>query len=1330
MNNDKFIPLPHLSHVRMRQLVTILILLTQQAVSWAANGDYFKVKTIEGVEMQFNVISESAKTCQVRAQYYSAISINTKGTVTIPESANGYKVITIGRQAFTDCKFITEVSIPGTVTSIEDEAFNRCYELTSLVIPKSVKTIGSSTNSFMNIIKDCGKLSSLSVESGNTVFESPNNCNAIIEKSTKTLIVGCASTVIPSSVQTIGHSAFSGCSGLKSINIPYGVTKIEVSAFMNCTGLETVTLPNSLTWLDQHSFTGCSSLQSITIPKSVSTYIGVNALSNCSKLKNIIVESGNSRYDSRDNCNAIIETRKNSLIIGCGNSTIPSTVTSISFNAFNNCKSLESLVIPSSVTNIDKQAFSNSGLKYLKIMNGLTTLNSEVFYTCHNLRSVELPASISSIDNSAFYNCDSLETITVSSDNPVYDSRNNCNAVIETATNTLVLGTKNTVIPNSVTTIGYYAFTYSTMESMTIPENVTKIDTWGFAFCYRLKKLIFKGDIPKEIGASCFSGVGMQTPCIMIVPSEYLDNYSSAFKDNKFYGGTFTLQTPAQPVCFAEYFINNDPGIGKANSVYAKEGNIDFNLSTDEMKIGVNIVGFRPAYQNEENEITYGSTHYQYVYRHAANGQRDIERIEYFWDEDPGKGNGTAIPFNIDGENALVQSNINYQGLYGSHVLNVRAMSHGVWSTLYQQAVILPIGILSGEIVLDPNVTENADEGIFGTLSSLLGALSTRGFDIGLNVNVADATYNFMVTEQSIAVVQALYQYLIKMNFYISMKAPNSATFNFIIPEDFMYAHQEELPQIAAAVQAMFSHIVTENISVLINGQVYQYDGFQVEPNDLLALKNIYNRLNGENWTEKKWSFLSNGRDAAEFPGVEFNAQGRVTSINLYNNNLSGVLNGEWHLEMPYLTYLNLSYNDIEGDLSPFLRYTTGLKSLYMTNNCMTEISDTLPGSLTTINLKYQFKTGYSNSELKEKFLEKQQARRFYISNKQQLDIPSLFTYNHKYMDHSTTPTVYLLDRTSNHNSFAYYTNQYGFAWKSSEEYTDVQDARYLVELSGGTGISDNSVIPMNVRYVEGDANMSGATDVLDVQHTLNRILGSVWNFNYSAANTYTDKTINVQDIVCTVNIILAQEQSTVAGSRGEQAVNTPEAWLYTSNGQLLLAASKEVGAIDVELSGVSTSQVSLLLNHSHFQMIGRNTEQGARFIIFSPTGQAIPAGELNSLLRLSSHAEIITAKIADITADEVSVALGSEPTSIGQVRDGMMTARFQGNQLFINAASEMNNVGLRLTSTSGAVVFSTVLGHVVRGETTLNINVVPGVYILELSNAGGARKIVKLIKR
>ena len=127
----------------------------------------------------------------------------------------------------------------------------------------------------------------------------------------------------------------------------------------------------------------------------------------------IIVAEGNPVYDSRNNCNAIIETATNKLVYGCKNTVIPSSVTSIGSSAFSGCSGLTSISIPSSVT---------------------------------------------SIGSGAFYGCSGLTTITVDADNPVYDSRNNCNAIIQTTTNRLISGCKNTVIPSSVTSIGNYAF--------------------------------------------------------------------------------------------------------------------------------------------------------------------------------------------------------------------------------------------------------------------------------------------------------------------------------------------------------------------------------------------------------------------------------------------------------------------------------------------------------------------------------------------------------------------------------------------------------------------------------------------------------------------------------------------------------------------------------------------------------------------------------------------------------------------------------------------------------------------------------------------------------
>jgi len=818
-----------------------------------------------------------------------------------------------------------------------------------------------------------------------------------------------------------------------------------------------------------------------------------------------------------------------------------------------------------------------------------------------------------------------------------------------------------------------------------------------------------------------------------------------------------------------EYFLNSDPGVGKAKRVNATGDEVSFDIDRSEMREGINILGLRIISQNSETGITYSPTRYQYVYRRAADGIRDIERIEYFWDTDPGKGNGKAIVFVKDGENAIIDgATIDYRGLYGTHILNVRALSHGVWSTLYQQAVILPAGILSGDLTLDPSVEEDTDEGLFSQLATLLGALSTRGFSIGLNVNVTDAVYNVNITDDMVAVVQGLYSILVEKNFYISMKAQKSATFNFFMPEEFIYAHQQELPQIVAAVQALFSHIVTENISVLINGQTYKYDGFQVDPNDMMALHNLYNRLNGENWTQKKWTFLSNGRDKSEMPGVTFSDAGRVRGIDLKNNNLQGQI-GSWELMLPELLTLDLSRNRLTGDVGPFASELTKLQSLDMSYNRLTEVSVPLPKTIGTLNLQSQYRIEddeygvYNVDEPFDDAVYKLWPVRVYVSKKQTVKMPTLFTYNHKNQDYSSSYGIRLFSDGKRVDAawVQRSSDTYAFNYTSNYDYAYQQDALWV--MAPMYGDAAHSAYPIATRFFMGDADMSGVTDVLDVQHTLNYILATATPFNYSAANTYSDQTINVQDIVCTVNIVLEPKTSSTTISTGTVGVpedtsveatitvpttepsgevvidhfsritsfDNPSTWLFTRNGQLLIASTEEVGAIGIELSGVTTSQVSLLLNHSRFQLMGRDTDNGSRFVIFSPTGDPIPAGETLSLLKLSADAKIVSAQVSDMNADDLHVALNQQPTGIALVGNSRLSAKLTDDGLVITTTAEVSDVTLRLTTAGGAVVFSTSIDRMARGENHVAAGHLPkGVYILEMTTADGNSKTQKLMNR
>lgn len=255
------------------------------------------------------------------------------------------------------------------LSTIREQDFSGCTGLTSVVIPCNVTSIEG--NSFLG----CNELSSIFVDDKNTVYDSRDNCNAIIETSTNKLIFGCKSSFIPNSVTSIGECAFSHCSGLTSLNIPKNVTSIGEGAFNYCYDLSSIT-----------------------------------------------IDEDNDNYDSRNNCNAIIETETNTLLWGCENTTIPNSITAIGKDAFREIAGITKLIIPAQVTSIGENAFQ--GCNYLTIVKLKNTTPVDINANVFSTRSVAtLYVPIESIDD--YNNSDSWNDFKVIKGHPDGDVNQN-----------------------------------------------------------------------------------------------------------------------------------------------------------------------------------------------------------------------------------------------------------------------------------------------------------------------------------------------------------------------------------------------------------------------------------------------------------------------------------------------------------------------------------------------------------------------------------------------------------------------------------------------------------------------------------------------------------------------------------------------------------------------------------------------------------------------------------------------------------------------------------------------------------------------------------------
>ena len=451
----------------LKQALAVAIMLLSGIVSYAASsgkcGDNLTWTMDDAGNL---VITGSGDMYNVYDSQYNSWTNSKVTTVKFPEG-----LTSIGYGMFTYTTKLKELNLIGTqVKTIKDNAF-RNSGITTVDLPRTLTEIGTS------VFWDCPDIEVIRVASGNTIYDSRNNCNAVIVTATNKLIIGSNKTVIPRTVKFIGESAFRGRAKLTSLGLHDAVEEIQSFAYA-----------------------GCTALKSAFIPAGV-RYVGRGVFIHCENLKYINVDEKNERYDSRFDCDAIIETQPAILKAGCSNTIIPGNILTIYEYAF----------------------------------EGI------------NIQSIDIPASVTTIHERAIYNCALLGSITVDEKNSVYDSRDNCNAIIKTKTNELIVGCYNTVIPNgvksianyafeevghlgdviippSVTSIGDYAFKGSFLTGVYLPPSITSIGKYAFARNSGIKEIVACMTTPPTIAETSFTDENTK----LIVPPGTKAKYQAA----------------------------------------------------------------------------------------------------------------------------------------------------------------------------------------------------------------------------------------------------------------------------------------------------------------------------------------------------------------------------------------------------------------------------------------------------------------------------------------------------------------------------------------------------------------------------------------------------------------------------------------------------------------------------------------------------------------------------------------------------------------------------------------------------------------------------------
>ena len=441
-----------------------------------------------------------------------------------------------------------------------------------------------------------------------------------------------------------------------------------------------------------------------------------------------------------------------------------------------------------------------------------------------------------------------------------------------------------------------------------------------------------------------------------------------------------------------------------------------------------------------------------------------------------------------------------------------------------------------------------------------------------------------------------------------------------------------------------------------------------IAKDELAILKSLYDKTDGSNW-RSKWNVDWN-KEIFSLNGIytEEKEDGlyHVTRISMSSNNLSGELPADL-FDLPYLTDLYLSNNQLtgdigklfegrtpkatalstvtlynnqfEGDLYPFASALKGLQSLDIDYNNLTDMSQALPSNINDFCAGSQFSGNLDEAPLVENVN---------FSTVRLSDFTQPFgTYNINTREFESPQSAYVsIEQQEGENMYSYrilsikdgipeiYYNSKLFPVRKGDILT-------LLLRANGNHVS--SYYRVKADFYDGDANLDGEVTVDDLQLTVNKVIGGWESLFFGSADTYADGVLNVQDMVVTANIILDSPVNTSSNAKtnGAQDAMTDN-WLVAGKGGVSVELADSVAALDLMLSGCNADDVALALPSSDWMMMKKQTENGVRVIVFSPTGASLAEG-ISEVLKVEGglgHAAVV--KATSPSATTVSLATRS----------------------------------------------------------------------------------------